>query len=110
MKLGECDCVAKQRGVFLAQSGKRRQVGIFRRRTIPPCPDLFERMLGRGPPQDILAAIMICDQRMLQAEAVCDGANAGPLKSASRLERALLLGPLARALSPDSFLRHLAFD
>ncbi len=80
-------------------------------------------MFGRGPPENILAAIVVCDQRMLQAEAICNRANARPFKSArgefgngsvqdrgSRLERALLLGPLARALSPDSFLRHLAFD
>src|SRR5882724_3306131 len=123
MKLGECDRVAKQRGVFLPQSGKRRQIGVFRRRTIPPLPDLSERMLGRGPPQDILAAIVIGDQRMLQADAVCNGANARSLKPARsefgnggvqdrgpRLDRSLLFGSLARAFSPDSFLRHLAFD
>src|ERR1041385_2540120 len=80
-------------------------------------------MLRRCPPEDILATIMVCDQWMLQAETVCNRANACPLESAlcefsngrvqdrgSCLERALLFGPLARALLPDSFLRHLAFD
>jgi hypothetical protein len=83
-------------------------------------------MLGCGSPEDILAAIVVCDKRMLQAEPIGDGANARSFESSlgkfcdrgiedrsPRLDRALLFGSLARALSaPRSqpgFLRHLAF-
>src|ERR1700730_16390042 len=87
-------------------------------------------MLRCGPPENVLAAIMIGDQRMLQADPIGDGANARCFESSlgkfrdrgienctSGLDRTLLFGPLARALpTPGSlagflarFLGHLAF-
>ena len=113
VKFGKCDGVAEERGVFLPQSGERRQIGVFRRRSVPPCPDLRERMLGRRSPENVLASVVVCDERMLQAKPICNRANARPFKSsfgelgngsvqdrASRLERALLFGPLARTPPP----------
>src|SRR4029077_1210012 len=98
-------------------------VSLLRRRNIPLRANLREGMLRCRPPQNVLAAIVIGDQRMLQAEPIGDGANARAFESSfgkfrdggiedrgSRLKRALLFGSLARALSPDSFLRHLAFN
>ena len=83
---------------------------ILRRGHIPRGPYLREGMFGGRPPQNILAAIVIGDQRMLQAEPIGDGANARAVKSlfskfrdcgiedrGSRLDRALLFGSLARA-------------
>src|ERR1700749_581014 len=83
-------------------------------------------MLRRGPPENVLAAIMIGDQRMLQAEPIGYGANARSFESplgkfrnggiedrGPRLDRTLLFGSLARALpapiSQPCFLRHLTF-
>ena len=84
-------------------------------------------MLRCGLPENVLAAIMIGDQRMLQAQPIGDRANARCFESslgefrdgsiedrAPRLDLTLLFGSLARALSPGSrqprFLRHFAFD
>jgi len=123
MKFRKCDGIPEKSGVLLTQPRQRRQIGSFGQRNIPLVPYLRESMLRCRPPQDVLAAIVIGDQRMLQAEPIGDNANARPFESpfgkfrdrgiedrSSRLNRALLFGSLARAVSPGSFLRHLAFD
>ena len=107
VKFGKCDGVAEQRGILLPQSGERWQIGVFRRRCIPPCPDLRERMFSRRAPENVLASVVVCDERMLQTKPICDRANARAFESpfgefgnggvqdrASRLNRALLFGSL----------------
>jgi hypothetical protein len=76
-----CDSVTEERSVFLSQSGERWQIGAFWRRNIPAGLYLRECMLGRRPPENVFGSIVICDEWMLQAEPVCNGANACPLKS-----------------------------
>src|ERR1700730_3711413 len=123
MKFRKRDRIAEKSGVLLAQPRQRRQIRLLRRRNIPLVANLCEGMLRCRPPENVLAAIVIGDQRMLLAEPIGDGANARSLESSlgkfrdggiedrgSRLDRALLFGSLARALSPDSFLRLLAFN
>ena len=70
-------------------------------------------MLGRGPPEDILAAIVVGDERMLQTKPIRNRANARPFESpfgelrngsvedrAPRFKRALLFGSFARTSPP----------
>src|SRR5258708_34396504 len=98
-------------------------MGSFGPKNTPLFLYLRKSLCRARPPQNVLAAIVIGDQRMLQAEPIGDNANARSFESpfgkfrdrgiedrGSRLNRALLFGSLARALSPGSFLRHLAFD
>jgi hypothetical protein len=113
VKFGKCDSVAEERRVFLPQSSERWQIGVFWRRRIPPCPDLLERMLSRRSPENVLASVVVCNERMLQTKPICNRANArsfeppfGELRNggvqdrASRLQRALLFGSLARTSPP----------
>jgi len=81
MKFGKRDSVTEDSGVLAAQAYQRRQIGTFRRRNIPLGPYLREGMLGRRSPQNVFAAVVISDQRMLQAEPVRYGANACSLES-----------------------------
>src|SRR5207245_2247346 len=107
VKFRKSDSVTEEGSVFLSQSDERWQIGVFRRRNIPARLDLRECMLGRCPPENVFGSIVVCDQWMLQAKPICNGANACPLKSSfsklrnggiqdrgSRLERPLLFGPL----------------
>src|SRR3984893_4754789 len=127
MKFRKRDGIPEKSGVLLAQPRQRRQIGSFRRRNIPLAPYLREGMLRRPPPEDVLAAKVIGDQRMLQAEPIGDGADARSFESpfgkfrnggiedrSSRLNRTLLFCSPARALSASGsrpgVLRHLAFN
>src|SRR5258706_6380193 len=127
MKFRKRDGIPEKGRVLLAQPRQRRQFRSFGCQNIPLGPYLRESMLRCGPPENVLAAIMIGDQRMLQAEPIGDSANARSFESSlgkfrdggiedrgSRLDRTLLFGSLARALSRGSrqprFLRHFAFD
>src|ERR1700730_14973298 len=127
MKFRKRDCIPEKSGVLLTQPRQRRQIGSFRRRNVPLVPYLRESVLRCRPPQNVLAAIVIGDQRMLQAEPIGDDANARSFESSfgkfrdggiedrgSRLNRTLLFGSLAWALSlggrPPRFLCHFAFD
>ena len=122
MKFRKRDSVTKERSVLLSQSGERRQIGVFRRRNIPAGLYLRECMLGRRPPENVFGSKVVCDERMLQAEPICNGANACPLKSSlsklcnggvqdrsSRLERSLLFGPPAWMPAPSRGRCHLRF-
>jgi len=83
-------------------------------------------MFGGRPPENVLAAIVIGDQRMLEAEPICDGANACPsnplsanlaiavlrIEARVSIERgcsALLRGLSWRPVRQPRF-RHLAVD
>src|SRR6202023_1017189 len=120
MKFRKCDSVTKERCVFLSQPGKRRQIGTLRRRNIPAGLYLRECMLGRRPPKNVFGSIVVCDERMLQTESICNRANARPLESSfsklrnggvqdrgSRLERSLLFRPLAWMPAPPRGRCHL---
>src|SRR4029077_396547 len=109
----KCDSVTEERCVFLSQPGQRLQIGALRCRSIPAGLYLRECMLGRRPPENVFGSIVVCDERMLQTESTRNRANACPLESSfsklrdggvqdrgSRLERALLFGPLAWRPTP----------
>jgi hypothetical protein len=81
MKFWKSDGIAKKSRVFLTQPRQRRQVGSFRRRDVPLRAYLREGMLRSRPPEDVLAAIVIGNQRMLQAKPIGDGANACSFES-----------------------------
>ena len=122
VKFRKCDSVTEERSVFLSQSDERWQIGVFWRRNIPAGLYLRECMLGRRPPENVFGSIVICDEWMLQAEPICNGANACPLKSSfsklrnggvqdrgSCLERSLLFGPFAWMPAPPRGRCHLRF-
>jgi len=75
---------------------------------VPSCPYLRERMFSRRTPENVLASVVVCDERCCR-QAICNRANARSFESpfgelrngsvqdrASRLKRALLFGSLAR--------------
>src|SRR5258707_13296144 len=76
MKFGKRDGVTEYSGVLAAQAGQRGQIRTFRRRNIPFGPYLREGMLCCCSPENVFAAVVISDQRVLQAEPVRYGANA----------------------------------
>ncbi len=113
MKFRKCDSVTEQRGVFLPQSRERRQIGVFWRRRVPPCPNLRERMFGCRSPEYALTSEVVCNERMLQTKPICNRTNArafessfGKLRNGSvqdrvtRFKRALLFGSLTRTPPP----------
>jgi hypothetical protein len=113
VKFGKCDSIMEECGVFLPQSSERWQIGVFRRRRIPPCPDLRECMFSCRSPENILASIVVCNERMLQTKPIRNRANARSFESsfgelgngsvenrAPRLQRALLFGSFARTPPP----------
>ena len=85
VKFRKCDSVTEERSVFLSQSDERWQIGAFWRRNIPAGLYLRECMLGRRPPENVFGSIVIRDEWMLQAEPICNGANAGAM-AAFRIE------------------------
>src|ERR1700745_727959 len=112
MKFRKRDRIPEKSRIFLAQPHQRRQIRLLPRRNIPLSANLREGMLRCRPPKNVLAAIVIGDQRMLQAEPICDGENARAFESSfgkfrdsgvedrgARLNRALLFGSLARTLA-----------
>jgi hypothetical protein len=116
----------KQGRVLLAQPLQRRQIPTFGR-IIPFAANLCEGVFGRGTPEDVLAAIMVGDQRMLQSDPIGNRTNTCPLETRRgkfsdrgvedrhpRLDGALLFGSLARTTGPNGyhlgFLYHLVVD
>src|SRR5258708_34943666 len=81
MKFRKRDGVSEHTGVLVAQARQRRQIRTLRRRNIPLALYLREGMFCCCSPEDVFAAVVISDQRMLQAEPVRYGANAGSFES-----------------------------
>src|SRR3954454_10868223 len=80
MKFRKCDRIPEKSGVLLAQPCKRGQIGSLCR-IIPLGCYLRESMLRSCLPENVLAAIVIGDEGMLQGEPIGDGAYARSFES-----------------------------